>query len=407
MINLNPKFPPKTKLLFISKKRYIILYGGRGSSKSWTIAAFLIFKALEKRTRILCTREVQVSVKDSVYKLLKDTIERYGLEAYFKLTLNSITCANGSEFIFKGLWNNEQNIKSTEGINYCWVEEAQSISKASMLTLTPTIRKTGLQLSQLIFSYNPTNNSDTIHKDYTIPTLLGKRNDCELIEINHSDNPYFPLELKSEMEYDRQNDYNMYLHVWEGQCVVHSDAQIFNGKFEVADFETHDKVEFMFGQDFGAGPDPMSLIRGYVYDDCLWIDQENYGFKVDIEEYDKFNDMVPESRKHKIIADNARPESIRYLRNKGFFIVPAKKGANSVIEGIQRIRKFKKVIIHGRCKHTADEFRYYQYKTDKRTGEISGIPEDKNNHCIDAIRYMTEDLILGKRKKPSIRQVSI
>src|SRR3990172_1577099 len=104
--------PEKTKPLFWSKKRYIILLGGRGSAKSHTVASKLIIDSIMSKKRILCTREVQMSIGDSVHKLLSDTIERMGVQAFFKIQTRSITCVNGSEFIFKGLWNNANDIKS-------------------------------------------------------------------------------------------------------------------------------------------------------------------------------------------------------------------------------------------------------------------------------------------------------
>lgn len=220
---MNISFPEKTKELFRSKKRYIILYGGRGSSKSWTVASFLILKAIESKKRILCTREVQMSIADSVHKLLSDTIERLGLGKYFKIQQRSIVCVNGSEFIFKGLWNNSNDIKSTEGIDLCWVEEAQAISSISLEYLTPTIRKDN---SQILFTYNPTNEEDAIDKEFTVPTRDGLRQDCELIEINYADNKNFPEVLREEMLYDKAHRPDVYLHKWLGKYRIYGDEII-------------------------------------------------------------------------------------------------------------------------------------------------------------------------------------
>lgn len=220
---MNLKFPDKAKELFRSQKRYIIIYGGRGSTKSWTVAAFLILQAIQGKKRILCAREVQMSIADSVHKLLSDTIARMGLEKFFKIQTRSIVCVNGSEFIFKGLWNNSNDIKSTEGIDLCWVEEAQAISSQSLELLTPTIRKAG---SQIIFTYNPTNEEDAIDKEFTVPAREGLRTDCELIEINYFDNPWFPGVLKEEMEYDKAHRPDVYLHKWLGKYRVYGDEII-------------------------------------------------------------------------------------------------------------------------------------------------------------------------------------
>jgi len=380
--------PYKAGTIFDTNKRYIIFYGGRGSAKSWSVAAFLILKAVSGKFRILCVREVQNSIKDSVHKLLCDTIERLGFEHLFVIQKDSIKSNTGSEIIFKGLWNNEKDIKSTEGIDYCWGEESEALSKKSLITLVPTIRKKG---SKIIFSYNPTDENDAVHVDYTVATQKGLRDDCELIEMNFEDNPYFTEELRAEMEYDKRVDYDKYLHVWRGQTVAHSEAQIFHGKWEIKDFETPEGVELLYGGDWGGGPDPMAVVRCFVKDSCLYIDQEVYGCGVNIDDYVSFYDRMPGVRKHKITADKSRPESIRHLSDKGFFIVPAKQEKGSVDDGIARLRRFEKIYVHSRCKNTAYEFRYYCWKVDKRTGVISNIPNDKHNHIIDSIRYATED----------------
>ena len=395
--------PQKIEPLFHSKKRYIILAGGRGSAKSWSVALKLVHDAAVKKTRILCAREVQNSIKDSVHRLLSDTIKRLEWESYFDIQKATITSTQQSDFIFKGLWNNEQDVKSTEGVKTCWVEEAQSISRASLDTLTPTIREPE---SQIIFSYNPTHETDPVHADFVLPYLRGERNDVEYIDVNYWDNPFFPEVLRSEMEWDKKTDYDKYLHKWEGKCVAHSQAQIFHGKWEIKDFEAPEATRFLFGADWGFGQDPTALVRMYVQDQCLYIDHESYGFAVEINDYPRFFDSIQDAKKNKIVADSARPESISYLRQAGFFVVPSKKGPNSIEEGIERLRSFKRIFIHPRCKNTIDEFRFYCYKTDKRTGIISSIPDDKHNHIIDSIRYATEDLIT-RPSRPSIRSVRI
>jgi len=391
---INLELSVKLQPLFRSRKRYILLKGGRGSAKSWSIALRLIQCAEANGERILCVREIQNSIRDSVHRLLKDTIGRLHRDSIFNITDNSISSLRSTgEFIFKGLWNNENSLKSTEGIDKCWVEEGQSMSAYSLDILGPTIRKPN---SQIIISYNPTNIDDPVHADLYLPAVRGERDDVEIIEINWRDNKYFPDVLRSEMEYDKRTDYDKYLHKWEGHCVAHSQAQIFYGKWEVKDFETPEAAKFLFGADWGFAADPTALVRMFIKDNDLYIDHEAYGMGVEINQYPKFFESVPESKKNKIVADSARPESISYVKNAGFFIVPARKGANSIEEGISRLKSFNKIYIHPRCKNTVDEFRFYCYKTDKRTGSISTIPEDKHNHIIDSIRYATEDVIIRR-----------
>ena len=369
--------------IFEIDKRFIVIYGGLGSAKSWTVALFLILKGYEKPIRVLCTREIQKSIKDSVHRLLTDTIIKTCLEGFYTVTENSIRGKNGTEFIFKGLRHNPDEIKSTEGIDFAWCEEAHSVSRKSLEILTPTIRKPG---SQIIFTYNPTDIDDPVHADYT----LAERDDILKIEINWRDNPWFPDVLRAELEYDKRVDYDKYLHKWEGQCVVHSEAQIFYKKWIVEDFELPEKPEWNIGLDFGFSVDPSAAVASFIIDNVLYIRYDAWGLGVEIDKTGELLDTIPVINKAIIVADSARPETISYLRRAGYNVRGAKKGKGSVEDGIELIRSFEKIIIHPSCEHTIDEFKNYKWKTDPRTEEISTIPEDKNNHIIDALRYSLE-----------------
>ena len=138
---MNFELPEKLLFFLTEKKRYKVAYGGRGSGKSWTVARCLILLAIQSKIRVLCTRQLQTSIANSVHKLLSDSIQLLGLSEFFDITRDAIRCNNGSEFFFKGIQNNINEIKSIEGIDYCWVEEAQSVSNDSWEVLIPTIRK--------------------------------------------------------------------------------------------------------------------------------------------------------------------------------------------------------------------------------------------------------------------------
>lgn len=243
MYPLNPtatkiQVPEKLKCIFTTDKRYIDIYGGRGSGKSHSIAIFLLIKSLEKKIRILATREVQNSIRDSVWKLLSEKIYEYGWDSFFYITDSSIVCKRtGSEFIFKGLRGNAQAIKSTESIQIAWVEEAMSVSRQSLEILIPTVRNPG---SQIIFTYNPTLEEDPVHADYT----LTDRDDTLKIEVNWRDNPWFPEVLKSDLAYDKKTNTGKYLHIWEGHCEVFSNEQI--GAFQsVPEWKCQYSVAFL------------------------------------------------------------------------------------------------------------------------------------------------------------------
>ncbi len=202
--------PEKLEPLF-QPYRYKVLYGGRGSGKSVGIARVLLIQAALEKHRILCARELQVSMRDSVHKLLADQIDALGLAGFYEVQQAVILGANGSEFIFKGLRHNISEIKSTQGVTKCWVEEAQTVSKASWDTLIPTIREPN---SEIYISFNPDLPEDATYRDFV---AFPKRNSA-VIKLNWSDNPFFPDVLRDEMEDLRERDHNAWLNVWQGEC---------------------------------------------------------------------------------------------------------------------------------------------------------------------------------------------
>ena len=380
--------PEKLLPIFTSDRRYISLDGGRGSAKSWSVAELLLSKGVERRRRVLCTREIQDTIRDSVHKLLSDRIYDMGLDGFYDIKRDSIIGANGTEFIFKGLYRNTQDIKSTEGIDMCWVEEAQSVSRASLRTLIPTIRKPG---SQIIFTFNAVNETDPVYVDFK----LTDRDDVLKITINYDQNPFFPDVLRREMEWDRAHDMDKYLHVWCGHCLRSSNEQVFYQKWGIKRFEAPPDTFFYFGADWGFSQDPAVLLRCFIIGTELFIDYEFYEIGVDIDYLPGRFELVPESKNYPCTADNNRPETIKYLFKNGYEkIKPTKKGKGSIEDGIAFLRSFSKIWVHERCKHTIDEMRLYKYKTDKLTGLISRKIADKDNHCIDALRYAIEDIMI-------------
>lgn len=203
------EFPDILEFLF-QPMRYKVGFGGRGAGKSWAYARALIIRALEKKTRILCTREMQSSIRDSVHKLLCDQIERLGVSHCFTVTERSIKAINGSEFFFEGLYRNVNRIKSLEGIDYCWVEEAESVTRDSWNILTPTIRKDD---SEIWISFNTGFESDDTYQMF----VVNPPDNSVVKLINYYDNPWFPDVLKTEMEQDKARDPLLYEHKWLGK----------------------------------------------------------------------------------------------------------------------------------------------------------------------------------------------
>lgn len=372
--------------------RYKVFYGGRGSGKSWAVARALIAIADYGKARILCCREVQNSIRDSSYQTLKDMAERMGLANRFTFKDAEIVHnGTGSRFIFSGLLRNENSIRSKEGIDICWIEEASSVSQRSWDVLTPTIRKPG---SELWLTFNPLTVDDptNVFLENPPPNALVRK-------VNYWDNPFFPEVLREQMEWDKKNDFEKYLHVWEGYPLTISDAQVFKGRFVVEPIpeDLWKKADrLFFGADFGFARDPSTLVRCFILDNRLYIDHEAYGVGVEIDELPQLYRSVPGADQWPIKGDSARPETISYLRRHGYNIDGAEKWADSIEEGINFIKSFDKVVIDPRCKHTADEFRLYSYKTDRLTDEVLPVVLDKNNHTIDALRYAMVDYIKAR-----------
>jgi len=377
---------PKIQKLIASDKRYKIAYGGRGSGKSYGIAQVLAHRALAEKCKILCTRAVQNTLRDSALSILKRVVEDSEIDMFFEPTVEGLRCKNGTEFIFRGMQHPDR-IKSLDAIKYCWVEEAHAFSKLAWEYLIPTIREPD---SEIWITFNPDQATDPVYQMF----VAGEREDAEVVKIDFSDNSFFPDVLKRELEYDKRIDYEKYLHIWEGGCRTISDAQIFKHKYRVAAFDTPEDVDrFYYGADWGFSQDPTVLIRCFIYNDILWIDHEAYGVGVDIDETPELFKRIPEAERWPIVADSARPETISYMQKQGFKIRGANKGKGSIEDGIAFIRSFPVVVIHERCKHTADEFKLYSYKEDKLTGDILPKIEDQHNHCIDALRYALEKLM--------------
>ena len=375
------------------KSRYKCWYGGRGSAKSWCVARLLLIRAYRESVRVLCTREFQNSIADSVHQVLKTQIDSIGLSEFFDVQANKITSkTTGSEFTYRGLHHNVSEIKSFEGADICWVEETHNISVESWKVLIPTIRKEG---SEIWVTFNPDQEDDPTYQKF----VVNPPDDAIIRMVNWRDNPWFPDTLRAEKDYCLRVDKDAYEHIWEGNTRRISNAIIFSGKWEEKAFETPGNARFLFGADWGFSQDPTVLIRSFVDQSCLYIDQEAYGVGIEIgSETEQLFDAVGESRKWRIKADCSRPETISAMNRHGFDIVGAKKWSGSVEDGIALLKSFQKIYIHPRCKHTIEEFKHYRYKVDRVTQEVLPIIVDDFNHCIDAIRYSLDGYVMKEQE---------
>lgn len=398
MITAQIQIPPKLIPVFTAENvRYRGAYGGRGSAKTRTFALMTAIKAYQFAEAgisgaILCAREFMNSLADSSMEEIKQAIQSVDwLNDYFEIGQHYIRTRNGLiSYIFCGLRHNLDSIKSKARILLCWVDEAEKVSEMAWRKLTPTVREAN---SEIWVTWNPEVDGS--------PTDLRFRkhapDNAVVVELNYQDNPFFPEILEQERLNDLARlDYASYAWIWEGAYLENSDKQVLNGKYIIQEFDDdlYKKADrLLFGADFGYANDPNTLIRSFILNGCLYIEYEAYGVHVELNEIPSFYDSVPESRKWPIKGDSSRPETISYIKREGFKISAAKKWQGSVEDGISHLRGFKKIVIHPRCKHTAEEARLYSYKTDRVTEEVLPIIEDKHNHCWDAIRYSLDGYI--------------
>ncbi|MFK9072998.1 PBSX family phage terminase large subunit [Proteus sp. WDL240414] len=394
------EIPPKLIPAFEGNYRYRCSHGGRGSAKTRTFALMTAIRGYMAAMNgqsgvILCAREYMNSLEESSMEEVKQAIRSVPwLNDFYELGEKYIrTKCRSVNYVFAGLRHNLDSIKSKARILIAWVDEAESVSEIAWTKLTPTVREAG---SEIWVTWNPERDGSATDKRFR----KNPPDNAIVVEMNYGDNPWFPSVLEEERLSDQERlDSATYAWIWEGAYLENSDKQVLANKYVVKSFpdDLWQKADrLLFGADFGFAKDPNTLLRQFILDDCLYIEYEVYGVGVELDHMPAFYDKIPESRKWPIKADSARPETISYLKRQGFNISAAKKWQGSVEDGITYLRGFKKIIIHPRCKETAKEARLYSYKTDRITGEVLPVIEDKNNHCWDAVRYGLDGYITQK-----------
>ncbi len=398
--------PEKLERMFYPKP-YKTIYGGRGSGKTYGVVSYLQEISRFKKRRIACLREIQNSIKDSSYSEIVDAISRNGNSEEYRVVENEITHGgSGSKFFFRGMHRNITALKGMAGVDIAWCEEAESITRASIEVLIPTIRKPG---AEIITTFNPKNEQDPVWQTWVAPWKgkmidgIYEDDDRLIIEINWSDNHWFTEELRRHMNTMKENDFDRYLHIYEGRFSSRSDEQVFGGKWRIDDFEV--KPEWhgpYFGMDFGFSSDPTAMVEVYIEElpdsrRNVYINRE-YG-KVGLEITDTPSAMeqsFPMAKRARWYADCARPETISHIRRAGFDIHPCNKWAGSVEEGVTWLRGCDAIVIHERCKEMQNEAAMYSYKVDKLTGNILTDIVDANNHFWDSTRYALNDHIVQR-----------
>lgn len=403
------KFPAKLDFLF-EPARYKVLRGGRGGAKSWGIARALLILGGRKPLRIACCREIQKSIADSVHQLLKDQITALELDHFYRVTDTYIEGLNGTIFTFHGLKHNVQNIKSLEGADICWVEEAQIVSKSSWNVLVPTIRKDG---SEIWVSFNPELESDETYRRFVTKHPTG----AVVREINWRDNPWFPAVLRQEMEDLKRDDEDEYLHVWEGKCLITLAGAVYAKEIRSALLENRiTKVpydpSFPVHVIFDLGRSDLTAmwfvqIIGYEFRFVDYYENSGFAFghylKVLSEKpYHWGTWWLPHDADHDVIAAEKNVRQQAQAAHRDVQIVPH-LGTGAVAEGINMVRTIfpRCVFDEERCADGLHALKHYVYKVDESTGQRSKEPlHNWASHGSDALRYVAVSVKQPVKKLP-------
>jgi phage terminase large subunit len=373
--------PIEYKGLFDKSWREAAIYGGRFSLKSHTVARYLLIRARQEKTRVGCFREFQNSIAESSHQLLADLIKQYGLTD-FQVTNNSIiNKITGSDFIFKGLYLNEQSIKSIEGIDIAWVEEAQTITKQSIEILTPTVRKAG---SQIIYTYNRLLEDDPVHQRL----VTEGRPNTLIINVNYDialKYGMMPDVIKAEMEDDRDKRPSLYKHKWLGEPSS-TERKIYRD-WAIIDEIPHEARLERYGLDYGYSNDPTSIVAVYKYNGGYIWDEIIYKKGLSNKQIADVLLNLPEAL---VIPDSAEPKSNDELISYGISVLPSQKGQGSVNQGIQLVQS-QRVSVTRRSQNIIREYQNYLWRVDNND-RIINVPEGGFEHALDAGRYAMETL---------------
>lgn len=393
MVAHRAEFPAKLRFLF-EPARYKVLYGGRGGAKSWGVARALLIQAAGKPLRILCAREFQNSIVESVHHLLQAQIDSIGLSSFYEVQNSMIRGANGSEFIFAGLRNNVTKIKSFEGVDRVWVEEAQTVSKSSWDTLIPTIRKDG---SEIWVTYNPELETDETHQRFVVNPPTG----AVVAKINWNDNPWFPDTLLVEKDELKTRDPDAYQNVWEGNCRITLDGAIYAKELRLAQEEGRignvpydgtrqvhtffdlgwaDNTSIWFAQTVGG---ELRLIDYYSNNQ---MPIQHYISLLQNKGYIYGTDWLPHDAKAKTLATGRSVEEIMLAAGRRVRVVPNL----SIADGINAARTiFNRCHFDERkCTEGLQSLRHYRFDVDPESRQFSGRPlHDHHSHAADAFRY--------------------
>jgi len=375
------QIPSELSRLLDKDWREAAVYGGRFSLKSHTVARILLIRARQSKIRVGCFREFQNSISDSSHQLLSDLIKQYELTDFVVTDKSIVNTVNGSDFLFKGLRRNEQSVKSIEGIDIAWVEEAQTVSESSIEILTPTVRKDG---SQIIYTYNRLLEEDPVHKRLVIE---GRPNTL-IINLNYDiaiKYGWMPKVIMEEMESDKLNRPRLYKYKWLGEPSS-KEGKIYNGWVKTEEIP-HEARLNSIGLDFGYTNDPTAIVAIYYYNGGYILDEIAFRKGLSNKQIADIINLYLSDKQESVltIADSAEPKSIDEIRMFGVSIIGANKGAGSVSQGIQFVQS-QKISVTERSTHLWEAYLNYLWDTDK-SGKLLNVPNHMFSDALDAVRY--------------------
>jgi phage terminase large subunit len=389
---------------FRSDIRYFFSHGGRGGGKSEFVAEILDILGSQFKIKILCAREFQNSIDESVLSILKRKIEEMEESGelpvgFYTIKNNKIYGQNGTLVTFVGLARHIGSIKSMDDYDILWIEEGQYISAVAWGLLDPTIRKAG---SVVIITMNRDSEDSCLDRQFI---QEDPPENAIVTRVNYYDNPYDIPVLRQMAEECKRKNPDAYQHIWEGELNNISEAQILSGKWRIANFITPEGVAFYHGGDWSnGGADPHTVIRSFVVNNKLYIDYE-VKTNVDDTKLPLMWEKIPtlsDRAQWKVWCDNSRPDIIRKMGEAGYNVEGAAKIFKGITKkdavkmaGVSYLRDFEEIVIHERCVETIKEAKNWKWKIDDKSGDIMPEFTKGNDHLMDALRYSHWKMILA------------
>lgn len=408
MTTLTLEIPNKLVPVFTPERGavlYRVLTGGRGGGKTRACALMSALRVLEMRDEglsgvFLCGREHLNSLADSSLEEIKQVIqENEYLNSQFECGKEFIRTKCGAiKYLFVGLRHNLDSVKSKARVLCTWIDEAENVSEMAWMKLTATVLRE--PKAEIWVTYNPESTESATHRRFVAQF------DSDIMvhtQINYDENPWFPAGLEQQRISDQKHRADLYDHIWLGDFLTRTEAQVFAGKFRTEEFTPNPKWDGPYcGADWGFAKDPSTGVLVWKNGHNLYIEKEYYGAGVELDKLGgELLQAIPEFANHTVRGDSARPDLISYLsrptsQSGGSGQIPklvgSVKGKGSIEDGVEFIKSHE-VIIHPRCTNTLKEFKLYSYKVDRLSGDILPVIVDDWNHCIDAVRYALEPIM--------------